>query len=274
MQKIKIFIFFLVVSILFSSCGEYQRVLNKGTTDEQYKMAVKQYESKKFSRALRLFEKVTAAYRGKPQMERIQFMIAQSNFNEKNYTLSGYYFDRFTNNYPKSSKKEEAAFLSAYSYKLSSPSYSLDPTDTYKALAAFQQFINDYPNSERLAEANQHYREIRLQLEKKAFEIAKTYYKTAEQDFRNYKATVVAMDNLLSDFLGTQYKEEAFYYKLKAYHDLAIKSTERKKEERIKDAIKAYDKLVKTFPESKYLKESNKMLATLQSEQKKLIKKS
>lgn len=274
MQKIKIFIFFLVVSILFSSCGEYQRVLNKGTTDEQYKMAVKQYESKKFGRALRLFEKVTAAYRGKPQMERIQFMIAQSNFNEKNYTLSGYYFDRFTNNYPKSSKKEEAAFLSAYSYKLSSPSYSLDPTDTYKALAAFQQFINDYPNSERLAEANQHYREIRLQLEKKAFEIAKTYYKTAEQDFRNYKATVVAMDNLLSDFLGTQYKEEAFYYKLKAYHDLAIKSTERKKEERIKDAIKAYDKLVKTFPESKYLKESNKMLATLQSEQKKLIKKS
>lgn len=274
MQKIKNFIFLLVISMTLFSCGEYQKVLNKGTIEEQYKMAVKLYEAKDFSKALRLFEKVTPTYKGKPQMERIQFMVAQSNFNIKSYTFSGYYFDRFTKNYPNSSKKEEAAFLSAYSYKLSSPSYSLDPTDTYKALAAFQQFINDYPNSTRLAEANKHYKEIRKQLEKKAFEIGKTYYRTAEQDFRNYKATVVAMDNLLADFLGTEYKEEAFYYKLKAYHDLAIKSTERKKEGRISDAIKAYNKLVKTFPKSKYLKESNKMLAKLQSEQKKLIKKS
>lgn len=274
MQKIKNFVFLLIVFTTLYSCGEYQKVLNKGTTEDQYKMAVKLYEAKEFRKALRLFEKVIPTYRGKPQMERIQFMVAQSNFNIKNYTLSGYYFERFTNNYPKSSKKEEAAFLSAYSYKLSSPTYSLDPTDTNKALTAYQQFINEYPNSTRLEEANRHYQEIRQQLEKKAFEIARTYYKTAEYDFRNYKATVVAMDNLLNDFLGTKYKEDAFYYKLKAYHDLALKSTPRKKEERINDAIKAYQKLIKTFPESKYLKESNEMLSNLQSEQKKLVKKS
>lgn len=274
MQKFKVFIFLLVASMVLSSCGEYQKALNNGTIVEQYKLAVKLYEAKDFKKALRLFEKVTPTYRGKPQMERIQFMVAMSNFNLKNYTLSGYYFDRFTNNYPNSSKKEEAAFLSAYSYKVSSPSYSLDPTDTYKALNAFQQFINDYPNSSRLEEANKYYKEIRLQLEKKAFEIAKTYYRTAEYDFRNYKATVVAMDNLLADFLGTQYKEEAYYYRLKAYHDLAMKSSERKKEGRIKDAIKAYNKLLKVFPKTKFLKESNKMLANLESEQKKLVKKS
>ncbi|QMU65623.1 MAG: outer membrane protein assembly factor BamD [Flavobacteriaceae bacterium] len=274
MQKIKNFIFLLVLCTVLFACGEYQRALNKGTSEEQYKLAVKLYEAKEFKKALRLFEKVIPTYRGKPQMERIQFMVAQSNFNRKNYILSGYYFDRFTKNYPNSSKREEAAFLSAYSYKLSSPVYSLDPTDIYKALNAFQQFINDYPNSARIADANKHYKETRLQLEKKAFEIAKTYYKTAEQDFRNYEATIVALDNLLSDFLGTQYKEEAFYYRLKAHHDLALRSTERKKEQRIKNAIKAYQKLIKTFPESKYLKESNEMLANLQLEQKKLVKKS
>lgn len=274
MQKFKNFIFLLVVSMIMISCGEYQRVLNKGTILDQYKLAVKLYEAKDFKKALRLFEKVTPTYRGKPQMERIQFMVAQSNFNLKNYTLSGYYFDRFTNNYPNSSKKEEAAYLSAYSYKLSSPTFSLDPTDTYKALSAFQQFINDYPQSSRIEEANKHYKEIRMQLEKKAFEIAKTYYKTAEYDFRNYKATVVAMDNLLADYLGTSYKEEAFYYKLKAYHDLALKSSDRKKEGRINDAIKAYQKLIKTFPKTKFLKESKKMFANLQLEQKKIVKKS
>ncbi len=254
-------------SLVLISCGEYQKVLNKGTSEEQYKMAVKMYEGKKYGKALRLFEKITPTYRGKPQMERIQFMVAQSNFNEKNYSISGYYFDRFAKNYPKSSKKEEAAFLSAYSYKLASPRFSLDPTDTNKALEAFQGFINTYPDSDKIEEANQHYKELRYKLQKKSFEIAKTYYRTAEYDLRNYKAAIQAFDNLLSDYLGSEFKEEALYYRLKAAHDFVLKSYDRRKSERIKDAIEAYDKLKRNYPESQYMEDSDKMLATLQQEQ-------
>ena len=180
MQKFRNLAYLVVFSFFLFSCGEYQKVLNKGSVDEQYKMAVKMYESKKYAKALRLFEKITPAFRGKPQMERIQFMVAQSNFNEKNYSLSGYYFDRFTKNYPKSSKREEAAFLSAYSYKLASPVFSKDPTDTNKALEAYQTFINAYPDSDKIEEANQHYKELRYKLQKKYFEIAKVYYTTAD----------------------------------------------------------------------------------------------
>lgn len=272
MQNMRNLACLFLLFLLISSCGEYQKVLNKGTTEEQYKMAVKLYESKKYDKALRLFEKITPVYRGKPQMERIQFMVAQSNFNIKSYNLAGYYFDRFTKNYPKSSKKEEAAFLSAYSYKLASPVFSLDPTDTKKALDAFQTFINTYPTSSRIEEANQHYADIRYKLQKKEFEIAKTYYRTAEYDLRNYKAAIQAFDNLLSNYLGSEFKEEALFYRLKAAHDYVLKSTQRKKEERIKDARKAYDKLKRNFPESKYLEESNEMLATLEKEQQQLVK--
>ncbi|MGJ8761645.1 MULTISPECIES: outer membrane protein assembly factor BamD [unclassified Polaribacter] len=267
MQKIKNLACLLMFSLVLFSCGEYQKVLNKGTTEEQYKMAVKLYESNKFSKALRLFEKITPTYRGKPQMERIQFMVAQSNFNEKNYSMSGYYFDRFAKNYPKSSKLEEAAFLSAYSYKLASPSFSLDPTDTNKALDAFQSFINTYPDSDKIEEANQHYKELRYKLQKKYFEIAKTYYRTAEYDLRNYKAAIQAFDNLLADYLGSEFKEEALYYRLKAAHDFVLKSYDRRKLERIKDAIDAYDKLKRNYPESQFMEDSNIMLATLQKEQ-------
>ena len=272
MQKIKNLAYLLLFSLLINSCGEYQKVLNKGTVEEQYKMAVKMYESKKYDKALRLFEKVTPTYRGKPQMERIQFMVAQSNFNTKSYNLAGYYFDRFTKNYPKSSKKEEAAFLSAYSYKLASPRFSLDPTDTEKALNAFQGFINTYPTSSRIEEANKHYKEIRYKLQKKEFEIAKTYYRNAEYDLRNYKAAIQALDNLLGDYLGSEFKEEALFYRLKAAHDFVLKSTRRKKEVRIKDAKKAYEKLKRNYPNSKYMVASNKMLATLEKVQQQLVK--
>ena len=267
MQKIKNLAYLLVLSLLLYSCGEYQKVLNKGSVDEQYKMATKMYESKKYNKALRLFEKITPAYRGKPQMERIQFMVAQSNFNEKNYSIAGYYFDRFTKNYSKSSKKEDAAFLSADSYKLASPVFSKDPTDTNKALEAFQSFINTYPDSPKLEEANKHYQEIRYKLQEKYFQIAKTYYRTADYDMRNYKAAIQAFDNLLSDYLGSEFKEEALYYRLKCAHDFVLKSTDRRKSERIKDAIEAYEKLKRNFPETKYLEDSNNMLATLQKEE-------
>jgi len=266
MQKIKNLACLLLFSLLLFSCGEYQKVLNKGTVEEQYKMAVKLYETKKYGKALRLFEKVTPAYRGKPQMERIQFMVAQSNFNEKNYTDAGYYFDRFVKNYPRSSKLEEASFLSAYSYKLASPVFSKDPTDTNKALEAFQSFINTYPDSDKIPEANQHYKELRYKLQKKYFEIAKTYYTTADYDVRNYKAAIQAFDNLLSDYLGSEFKEEALYYRLKAAYDYELKSTDRRKTDRIKDAIEAYEKLKRNYPESQYMEEANEMLAVLKSE--------
>ncbi|WP_246143049.1 outer membrane protein assembly factor BamD [Tenacibaculum adriaticum] len=259
-----------VIILVLTSCGEYQKVLNRGTTEDQYKMAVKMYEANKYSKALRLFEKITPSYRGKPQMERIQYMVANSNFNEKNYSLAGYYFDRFSQNYPKSSKKEEADFLSALSYYKASPRFSLDPTDTDKALNSFQTFIDAYPNSTRMDEANKYYKELRYKLEKKSFEIAKTYYHTADYDSRNYRAAIVAFDNLLEDYLGTSFKEEALYYRLKAAHDYVLKSTKRRKEQRIKDAIKAYEKLKRNFPKSKFMEDSDKMLATLQKEEEQL----
>ncbi len=273
MFKMKNLIYIAVIGVLFTSCGEYQKVLNKGTVEEQYAMATKQYEAKKYNKALGLFEKITDAYRGKPQLERIQYMIAQSNFNTKNYDNAGYYFNRFTLNYPKSSKKEEAAYLSAYSYMLASPVFSLDPTDTNKALNAFQGFIDAYPDSKRMPDANKYYKEIRYKLQKKAFEIAMVYYTTADYDpARNYTAAIQAFDNLLEDYLGSEFKEEALYYRLKASHDLALRSSVRRQSVRIKAAIKAYEKLKRNFPKTKYLVDSNKMLATLEEQQKQLIK--
>lgn len=263
-------VYLLVLFMALTSCGEYNKVLNRGTTEEQYKMAVQLYEAKKYSKALRLFEKITPSFRGKPQMERIQYMVANSNFNDRSYGLAGYYFDRFAKNYPKSSKKEEAEFLSALSYYKASPTFSLDPTDTDKAIRSFQAFIDKYPNSTRMEEANKYYKELRYKLEKKAFEIAKTYYTTADYDSRNYKAAITAFDNLLNDYLGTTFREEALYYRLKAAHDFAMKSTKRRRDTRIKDALKAYEKLKRNFPKSKFMEESDKMLTALQKESEQL----
>ncbi|SFS75271.1 outer membrane protein assembly factor BamD [Lutibacter maritimus] len=261
MQKNKIFIFILLVAIGFSSCSEYQKVLNKGTVEDQYKMATELYESQKYNKAIQLFEKITPSYRGKPQMERIQYMVAQAHYNTKQYSLAAYYFDKFVKNYPKSSKLEEAEYLSAHSYYLASPVYSLDQKDTHEAINALQNFIYKFPESEHTAAANKNIKELTHKLEKKYFEIAKQYYHTED-----YISAIAAFDNLLADYLGTSYKEEALYFKFKASYELGINSYILKKESRLKDAIKAHEKFKRNFPDSEYLKETEKLVINLNEE--------
>ncbi|MFK5958578.1 MAG: outer membrane protein assembly factor BamD [Lutibacter sp.] len=266
MQKNKIYIFILLIALGVSSCSEYQKVLNKGTVESQYQMATKLYETQKYNKAIQLFEKITPSYRGKPQMERIQYMIAQAHYNTKQYTLAAYYFDKFVKNYPKSSKIEESAYLSAHSYYLSSPIFSLDQKDTYEAITALQNFIFKYPNSPNIANANKYVKELTHKLEKKSFEIAKQYYLTTD-----YIAAIVAFDNLLSDYLGTSFKEEALYFKFKSAYELAINSFYTKKEERLNQAIKIHERFKKSFSNSEYLKETTKLVSNLTEELNSLI---
>ena len=266
MQKNKIYILIFLIAIGVSSCSEYQKVLNKGTIQKQYEMATNMYEAQKYNKAIQLFEKITPTYRGKPQMERIQYMIAQAHYNTKQYTLAAYYFDKFVKNYPKSSKLEEGAYLSAHSYYLASPIFSLDQKDTHEAITALQNFIYKYPNSSNIADANKYVKELTFKLEKKSFEIAKQYYLTTD-----YIAAIVAYDNLLSDYLGTSFKEEALYFKFKAAYELGANSYFTKKEERINAAIKIHERFKRSFSNSEYLKQTEKLLTNLTEELTTLI---
>ncbi len=254
-------VFLLLLVLTFASCSEYQKVLNKGTIPEQYKMAESLYEAKKYSKALTLFEKVTPAFRGKPQLQRIQFMVANANYQTKSYELSSYYFNRFINNYPNSTKLEEANFLVSQSYYKASPVYSLDQKDSQKALTSLQAYLDRYPESENNALINNQYQELTVKLEKKAFEIAKQYYKT-----EHFNSAIKALDIFISEYLGTKYKEEALFYIFKSGYDLSIKSVYSKKEQRLNDALKYYKRFLKYYPKSEYLSESEDMVAKINSE--------
>jgi outer membrane protein assembly factor BamD len=266
MLKNKIYILILLVTVGVSSCSEYQKVLNKGKVEEQYTMASELYEDQKYTKAIQLFEKITPSYRGKPQMERIQFMVAQSHYNTKQYTLAAYYFDKFVKNYPKSSKLEESAYLSAHSHFLASPVYSLDQKDTKEAITALQNFIYKYPESDKAEEANKNIKELTFKLEKKSFEIAKNYY---HREY--YIAAIVAFDNLLGEYLGTSFKEEAMYLKFKSAYELGINSFILKKETRLNDAKKAAERLKRSFPKSEYLEETEKLVIKLEEELNSLL---
>ena len=259
-NKKNIFFLLILVSTSFS-CNEFQRVLKNEDIKAKYDMAEKYYENQEFRRASRLFEQIKPKYRGKPQGERITFFYANCLLNTKSYVLAAYEFESFSKAYPLSEKVEDAMYLSAFSYYKTSPVHSLDQNETNEAIDKLQEFINTYPNSERMSLANDLVQELRIKLEFKAFEIAKQY-----NTIRDYKSAIIVLDDFISDYPGTPYREDALYYLLDSSYELAINSIDSKKLERLKNARKIYDELLETYPKSKYVDKSNELLETIDKE--------
>lgn len=249
----------LIVVTLFYSCNEYQKALKNEDVAVKFNISTQLYDAGKYSKAIRLFEQIATSYRGKPQAEKLFYMFAQSYYKTKQYYLAGYQFESFVSGYPKSEKLEEAAYLGAKSFSMLSPTYSLDQTDTFKAIDKLQAFIDTYPNSEYLPEANATVKVLREKIEKKVYENAKGYNTIAD-----YKSALVAFDNFIADYPGTPFKENALFYKFDSAYQLAINSIPAKMVERLNVAKLAYANLNKFNAENKYKTKANEMIAEVE----------
>ncbi|MEL4308755.1 outer membrane protein assembly factor BamD [Joostella sp. CR20] len=251
----------VLLVVLFTSCSEYQRVLKESDVKKKYDLAEKLYNEGDYKRAIRLYEQIVPQYVGKPQGERLLYFYANSYYETKDYYLAAYQFERFSKSYPRSDKAEEAAFLGAKSQYLTSPRYSLDQTETDKAISKLQVFINTHPDSEYMDEANEMAAALRAKKEKKSFEIAKQY-----NHISDYHASIKSFDLFFKEYPGSVYKEDAMYYNYLAKYNLAVNSIYSKKEERIGEAKEAYQKFISEFNESEYRNKADKMNAELDAE--------
>ena len=257
----------LLIVGLFGACGEYQKALKTEDVAVKFEMATKLYDTGKYDNAIRLFEQIAPAYRGKPQAEKLFYMYSQSYYKTRQYYLAAYQFESFVSGYPKSEKIEEAAYLGAKSFSKLSPVYSLDQTDTFKAIEKLQNFIDSYPNSTYLVEANKALKELNEKLEKKVYENAKGY-----NTILDYKSAMVALDNFINDYPGTPYKEDALYYKYDSAYQLGINSIPSKMEERLNIAKTAYASLIKFNPNTKYKSKADQMLVEIDKNLKNFTK--
>lgn len=260
-------IVFSIAVAIFTSCGEYNKILKSSDANLKYSKAIEYYEQGRYDRALPLFEELISLYRGTTKSEKIYFYYAYSNYYMHNFLLSSYYFGNFVKTYPTSEFTEEALFMSGYSDYKSSPVYSLDQSDTYTAIDNLQIFMSTYPQSALVDSCNGLVLELRSKLEKKAFENAFLYYRLGE-----YQSASIAFKDVLKDFPESAYKEDVLYWMLVTKYEVATKSIDTRKKERYEDTINAYYKFVDSYPESRrvqsaerYFKLSIKYLDSLNS---------
>lgn len=250
-----------IIAVLFSSCSEYQKALKSEDPAVKLVAAKNKYNKESYNKAIRLFEQIAPAYRGKSDAEEMFYMFAQSYYKTDQHYLASYQFESFNALYPKSKMAEEAAFLGAKTTSELSPVYSLDQGDTEKAIDKLQTFINRYPNSEYLPEANKIMAALQYKLEKKSFEIAKQF-----NTISDYKASIKAFENFIIDYPGTSFKEKALFYKLDSAYQLAINSIQAKMQDRLNEAKTAYTALIKFKADTEYKKQADQMLVRIEKD--------
>jgi outer membrane protein assembly factor BamD len=272
--RMKKIILFLSLAILFTSCGEYQKVLKSKDTGLKYSTAENLYnEAKagegnsrsKYKKALRLFEQLVPEFRGKPQGQRVMYQFADTYYELGDYFLAGYQFERFVETYPESEKVEEAAFKGAKSYYYLSPPYYLDQTETVKGISKLQEYINRFPESEKMDEANELVTELRVKLEQKAYEIAKQYHHT-----ESYIAAMTAFDNFISQYPGSPFREKAMYYRFESAYLYAINSYEYAMPERLARARGYYEDYQRYYSEGEFIDMANTALKDIETKEQQL----
>lgn len=231
--------------------------------DAIYEGGVKYFEAKDYYKSYELFEKALPALRLTEKGENITMMLARSYFEEQDYLMAEYYFERFALTYPTSSQLEYAYFYSAVCYYNLSPAVTLDQTYTEKAIQSFQMYINKFPQGSYIKESNEYIGKLRNKLEEKAYKNSKIFY-----DLEDYKAAVTAIRNCLKQYPDTKYREELLYLSLRSAFLLAENSVDTKKQDRYDVAVDSYHAYIDEYPNGQWTKEAEKIFAQIQKRNK------
>ena len=240
-------IFIILLMFCFAFCGKYQKVLKSNDIEFKYSKALEYYNSADFNRAMPIFNELMTSFKGSSKYEELSYYFAYTHYSTGDFLTATYLFNRFLQDYPNSTHAEECRYMSAYSLYMEVPDYTLDPSNTTKAINKLQEFINKYPNSDSLINCNLLIDELRQKISDKQFANAKQYYTT-----ENYKAAIISLNNVLMDFPEIIHREEIQFIILQSSYLLAVNSISSKKENRLIQTLSNYEQFIDNYPNSKF----------------------
>jgi len=261
-------IIILVLFLTLASCGDYQKLLKSDDAELKFNKAVEYFEKGDFMRASTLFDAVSAYFKGTERSETVLNYLAKSYMGQKDYYSASEYYKTYVKTYPKGKYVIEAKYMIGYCYYLDSPDARLDQTATINALAALQEFVEVYPESERVPDANKLLDEMTDKLAYKAYLNAKLYYNLGNYMGNNYEASVIAAQNALKNYPSTVYREELSMLILEAKYQQAVQSVEEKRLDRYRNTIDEYYNFINEFPNSKTKKQADRIF----NDSKKIVK--
>lgn len=246
------------VALLMTSCvNEYNQITKSGDYTLKYEYAKQCYAQGKYSRAVPLLQELVTMKKGSTEGEECLYMLAMSEFGMKDYETASEYFKKYFSSYPKGRYAENAKYYVGESLFQNAPEPRLDQNTTMTAIAAFQEYLDIFPDAHLKSQATSRLYALQDLLVEKEYKSARlyfdlgTYFGNCTNGGNNYEACIVTAQNALKDYPYSNRREEFASLVMKSKYELAKMSVESKQLERYQDAEDECYGFINEYPDSK-----------------------
>ncbi len=246
----KVYPVIIAIVLLLASCNELEKIQKSKNTEYKLQKANEFYDKKQYGKAVTLYEELLSIYKGTKTFEGLYYKYAMGYYLQKNYLRASYHFKNFSDLFPKSKSSDEARFLhSKCLYKIS-PAYTLDQSNTVKAMSELQNFINTNPTSKKLDDANKMIDNTLIKLEEKDKYSAELYFKIAQ-----FRAAAVYFEQIMNKYPDSKNIDYYQLMVLKSRYRYAKQSIMSKQKERFNEVLRDYAYFKEINPNNTYSSE-------------------
>ena len=246
------------VALLMTSCvNEYNQITKSGDYTLKYEYAKQCYAQGKYSRAVPLLQELVTMKKGSTEGEECLYMLAMAEFGMKDYETASEYFKKYFSSYSKGRYAENAKYYVGESLFQNAPEPRLDQSTTMTAIAAFQEYLDIFPDAHLKSQATSRLYALQDLLVEKEYKSAclyfdlGTYFGNCTNGGNNYEACIVTAQNALKDYPYSNRREEFASLVMKSKYELAKMSVESKQLERYQDAEDECYGFINEYPDSK-----------------------
>ena len=248
-----------ILSLLLTSCAqEYNQVYKSTDYTYKYEYAKECFAKGKYSFAVPLLQDLVTIQKGTDNAQECLYMLAMAEYGMRDYQAASEAFKKYYQTYPNGEYAEMASFYIGQSLYEGTPEPRLDQTPTVAAIAAFQDYLDLYPNGKMKGTAQQRLFALQDKLIRKEYLNAKLYYNLGSyfgncgnDGGNNYEACIITAQNALNDFPYSSLREEFAILVMKGKYELAQMSVEEKKVQRYQDAEDECYGFINEYPDSK-----------------------
>lgn len=247
-----------MMTVLLSSCGEYNNILKSTDYELKYSYAKKYFNAKQYAKSATLLDELVTIFKGTAYAEESLYLLAQSYYGQEDYQTASQYFETYYTTYPKGEFTELSRYYSGYGLYLDSPDPRLDQSQTYKAIEQMQLYLEYYPQSERAPKAQEIMFELQEKLAYKELMATRLYFNLGTYMGNNFQSCVITAQNALKNYPFSKYREEFMFLIIRAKYELALVSIEEKLQGRYREVVDEYYNYINEYPEGNYIKQVQK----------------
>lgn len=200
-----------------------------------------------YATAIETFQTIIDNYPYSEYAVLAELMIADSYFEQHKYEEALSYYRDFSDLHPQNEKVPYSIFRSALCHQRRIKSPNRDQTATRDALLYLDRLISKYPHSEYTLEAEELWREMRLQLARQIMGIADFYRKRDE-----YEAAATRYRSLLNEYPGLGLDANALFQLGVCYREM----------DRGDEAERIFQAIVQNYYDSDVARDAERMIAS------------